>query len=225
MSSASKSRPPTAQADPCSYGWRYVRVKGPDGKLTDERVPLTEEDLLFPRMGDDIEQDRRQPRRPPGRASGSSGRQGDGPAGRNPAAIGGSAPEGSRRHRSHGRHAPRRVGFEGIQEGDGGLGVRHGRVDDPGGHQRARRHHLVVRGVAQPAQGSKGQADPIEVGIGSIDQLEPGDRMHLIARRECETPAPQGTEHFVQRRVVRPPDAGPPAGFTRAGRQVTRYDE
>jgi hypothetical protein len=56
MSSASKSRPPSAKADPFRYGWWYVRVKGPDGKWTEEQVPLTEEDVLFPKFGDYIVQ-------------------------------------------------------------------------------------------------------------------------------------------------------------------------
>ena len=56
MSSVSKSRPPRAKADPFRYGWRYVRVKGPDGTVTEEQVPLTEEDVLFPKFGDYIVQ-------------------------------------------------------------------------------------------------------------------------------------------------------------------------
>ena len=56
MSSVSKSRPARAKADPFRYGWRYVRVKGPDGTVTEEQVPLTEEDVLFPKFGDFIVQ-------------------------------------------------------------------------------------------------------------------------------------------------------------------------
>ena len=56
MSSVSKSRPARAKADPFCYGWRYVRVKGLDGTVTEEQVPLTEEDVLFPEVGDYIVQ-------------------------------------------------------------------------------------------------------------------------------------------------------------------------
>ncbi len=56
MSSVSKSRPARAKDDPFQFGWRYVRVKGPDGTVSEEQVPLTEEDVLFPKVGDYIVQ-------------------------------------------------------------------------------------------------------------------------------------------------------------------------
>jgi hypothetical protein len=34
------------------YGWRYVKVKRPDGSVDFDRVPLTLEDVLHPRFGD-----------------------------------------------------------------------------------------------------------------------------------------------------------------------------
>ncbi len=43
---------PGSEADPFRYGWRYVPVKQPDGRVELEQVPLTLEDLLFPEEGD-----------------------------------------------------------------------------------------------------------------------------------------------------------------------------
>ncbi len=71
---------------------------------------------------------------------------------------------------------------------------------------------LVVRRVAQPGEGFERQADLLQVGIGRIDEFQPAEGMHLIARRERETPALQHAEHFVQQRVVRPAHAGSPVG-------------
>src|SRR6516165_6777288 len=59
MSTASRSRAPEpvpAQPDPFRFGWRYVRVQGPDGAESLKRVPLTLKDVLFPRTGDFIVQ-------------------------------------------------------------------------------------------------------------------------------------------------------------------------
>src|ERR1700685_4074579 len=43
---------PGSEADPFRYGWRFVPVKQPDGRVEVEQVPLTLEDLLFPEEGD-----------------------------------------------------------------------------------------------------------------------------------------------------------------------------
>jgi Uma2 family endonuclease len=48
--------PPEPDDDPYRHGWRFVRVKTPDGSFREEQVPLTEKDLLFPRTGDFIVQ-------------------------------------------------------------------------------------------------------------------------------------------------------------------------
>jgi colicin import membrane protein len=48
------TRHPTVPSDPYRYGWRYVRVKHPDGTETFDQVPLTLEDVLFPEVGDFI---------------------------------------------------------------------------------------------------------------------------------------------------------------------------
>src|SRR5262245_61994005 len=52
MSTATRHSP--APSDPYRYGWRYVRVKHPDGTETYDQVPLTLEDVLFPEEGDFI---------------------------------------------------------------------------------------------------------------------------------------------------------------------------
>src|SRR5947209_6054792 len=44
------------QDDPYRYGWRYVKVIGPDGTETLDQVPLTLEDVLFPEEEDFIVQ-------------------------------------------------------------------------------------------------------------------------------------------------------------------------
>ena len=62
MSTVSKSRSaklpktPKPEPDPYRYGWREVLVTAPDGTETLETVPLTEEDVLFPKVGDFIVQ-------------------------------------------------------------------------------------------------------------------------------------------------------------------------
>jgi hypothetical protein len=43
---------PGSPADLFRYGWRYVPVKQADGRVELEQVPLTLEDLLFPKEGD-----------------------------------------------------------------------------------------------------------------------------------------------------------------------------
>jgi len=56
MRTVSKRPPPEPDDDPYRYGWRFVRVKNPDGSFREEQVPLTERDVLFPRTGDFIAQ-------------------------------------------------------------------------------------------------------------------------------------------------------------------------
>ena len=56
-------------------------------------------------------------------------------------------------------------------------------------HERARSTQLVVGHISQPAKGFEGKANPLEVGIGRINELEPSEGMHLVARRQRETPA------------------------------------
>ena len=59
MSTVSKSppmKPYPDESDPFRYGWRYVKVRGPDGTETFDQVPLTLEDVLFPETGDFIVQ-------------------------------------------------------------------------------------------------------------------------------------------------------------------------
>jgi len=46
--------PPAEQDDPWRIGWRYVRREGPDGQVKVERVPLRQEDLLYPEEEDFI---------------------------------------------------------------------------------------------------------------------------------------------------------------------------
>jgi colicin import membrane protein len=48
--------PPPGEPDPYRYGWRFVRVERPDGKVEFDQVPLTLEDVLFPEVGDFIVQ-------------------------------------------------------------------------------------------------------------------------------------------------------------------------
>jgi colicin import membrane protein len=57
MSTVSKSESPKS-AKPGSFrlGYRFVRVVAPDGNETFDQVPLTNEDVLFPKMGDFIVQ-------------------------------------------------------------------------------------------------------------------------------------------------------------------------
>jgi Uma2 family endonuclease len=44
------------EADPFLYGWRPKYVQLPGGKLDEERIPLTAEDLLDPQLGDVVVQ-------------------------------------------------------------------------------------------------------------------------------------------------------------------------
>lgn len=48
--------PSGPEPDPFRYGWRYVKVVGPDGEETLDQVPLSPEDVLFPETGDFIVQ-------------------------------------------------------------------------------------------------------------------------------------------------------------------------
>ena len=57
MSTTSRSRGSASEPpapDPFQYGWRFVKVKRPDGEVEVEQVPLTLEDVLFPEVGDFI---------------------------------------------------------------------------------------------------------------------------------------------------------------------------
>jgi len=56
VSTSQVPKPGPGQPDPFRYGWRYVRVRGPDGTESLEQVPLTLEDVLHPEMGDFIVQ-------------------------------------------------------------------------------------------------------------------------------------------------------------------------
>lgn len=56
VSRRSGKKPPATppKHDPYRYGWRYVRVKQPDGTEAFDQVPLTLEDVLHPEVGDFI---------------------------------------------------------------------------------------------------------------------------------------------------------------------------
>jgi hypothetical protein len=59
MSTVSNSGPlrrPPDDSDPFRLGWRYVKIRRPDGTDGYEQVPLTEEDVLFPEEDDFIVQ-------------------------------------------------------------------------------------------------------------------------------------------------------------------------
>src|SRR5436309_9293039 len=43
-------------ADPFRYGWRWQTVRLPNGKVTEQQIPLTAEDLLDPQLGDEVTQ-------------------------------------------------------------------------------------------------------------------------------------------------------------------------
>ena len=43
-------------ADPFRYGWRWQTVRLPNGKVTEQQIPLTAEDLLDPQLGDEVPQ-------------------------------------------------------------------------------------------------------------------------------------------------------------------------
>jgi len=45
---------PPADPDPFRYGWRYVKARDADGKVSTQQVPLTLEDVLHPEEGDFI---------------------------------------------------------------------------------------------------------------------------------------------------------------------------
>ena len=56
VSDRTTAKPPGSAdgRDPFRYGWRYVRVVGADGSQELDRVPLTLEDVLHPKVGDII---------------------------------------------------------------------------------------------------------------------------------------------------------------------------
>ena len=55
-SPASKSRHARRAQNPYRYGYRYARITRPDGTVDFDQVPLTEEDVLHPEVGDFIVQ-------------------------------------------------------------------------------------------------------------------------------------------------------------------------
>jgi colicin import membrane protein len=55
-SPASKPRDGGRAQNPYRYGYRYVRITRPDGTKAFDQVPLTEEDVLHPKVGDFIVQ-------------------------------------------------------------------------------------------------------------------------------------------------------------------------
>jgi colicin import membrane protein len=56
VSTSQVPKPGPDLPDPFRYGWRYVRVQGPDGTESFDQVPLTLEDVLHPETGDFIVQ-------------------------------------------------------------------------------------------------------------------------------------------------------------------------
>ncbi|HET9208998.1 MAG TPA: hypothetical protein VFR03_01295, partial [Thermoanaerobaculia bacterium] len=42
--------------DPFRYGWRWKKVRLPNGKVVDQQIPLTPDDLLDPQLGDEVPQ-------------------------------------------------------------------------------------------------------------------------------------------------------------------------
>lgn len=60
---ATAAKPKRAKkCDDFRYGWRYVDRVGPDGKVVNEAVPLTLEDVLHPQEGDTIPENTQQNR-------------------------------------------------------------------------------------------------------------------------------------------------------------------
>src|SRR3990167_5644573 len=49
-----KTTKPPVEEDPFRYGWRYVQIKGLDGQVTLQQIPLTLEDVLHPQDDDFI---------------------------------------------------------------------------------------------------------------------------------------------------------------------------
>jgi hypothetical protein len=45
--------------DPFFYGSRWISVRLPDGRLVDQEIPLTPDDLLDPQLGDQVTQSNR----------------------------------------------------------------------------------------------------------------------------------------------------------------------
>ncbi len=48
------AKPGPDEPDPFRYGWRYLKLRAPDGTETYDQVPLTLEDVLHPETGDFI---------------------------------------------------------------------------------------------------------------------------------------------------------------------------
>ncbi len=76
-----------------------------------------------------------------------------------------------------------------VEKRDGELGVGQGGSGNPRRHKRARCSKPVVCCGAEPAKGLERQSDPLEIGIGRINELEPGERVHIVAERQREGPA------------------------------------
>lgn len=115
-------------------------------------------------------------------------------------------------------HLRFRLGLSGNLRGRKATGTKRGRPP-----QRVR---IRTKGSA-PATTRRRSSEPmeLEVGIGRIDKLQPGEGVHLVARGEREAPALQHAEHFVQQRIVGPSDAGPPVRLARASRQLAGHIE
>jgi hypothetical protein len=113
----------------------------------------------------------------------------------------------SRRNCPHGSRTPHGIGLDCVELCDGRFGVAQGRSGNPRRHERARSPKLVIGDVAEPTKGFERKANPLEVGIGRINELEPDISVHPVARWQRETPAPKRSEHFVKQCVRRPSDA------------------
>jgi len=75
----------------------------------------------------------------------------------------------------------RRIGLDFVEKHDRCFDFVQGRSGNPLRRERPRSPELVVGRVPEPAKGFERKANPLEVGIGRINELEPGDRVHLAA--------------------------------------------
>jgi hypothetical protein len=91
----------------------------------------------------------------------------------------------SRRNCPHGSRTPRGIGLDCVEKCDGRFCVGQGRSGIPRRHERARSPWLVIGRVAEPAKGFEREANPFDVGISRINELEPRERAHL----SCDKPA------------------------------------
>jgi hypothetical protein len=46
------------RADMAEVGWRWQRVRLPNGEVTEQEIPLTPDDLLDPQLGDEVPRSR-----------------------------------------------------------------------------------------------------------------------------------------------------------------------